>query len=98
MRAGYYERLGNPLDIVQIGDIDPPIPGPGEVRVRIHVSGLNPSDIKRASGWAGAPLAHSRVIPNNDGAGVIDLIGDGLPATLIGQRVWVYEATLVGPR
>jgi NADPH2:quinone reductase len=98
MRAGYYERLGDPLETVQVGEMPIPRPGPGEVLVRVHVSGINPSDLKRATGWAGAPMAHPRVIPNNDGAGVIDAIGDGLPATLIGQRVWIYEATLVGPR
>lgn len=98
MRAGYYERLGDPLETVQVGETPIPRPGPGEVLVRVHVSGINPSDLKRATGWAGAPMAHPRVIPNNDGAGVIDAIGDGLPATLIGQRVWIYEATLVGPR
>ena len=98
MRAGYYERLGDPLDIMQIGEIDQPRPGPGEVLVRMHVSGINPSDLKRATGWSGAPMAHARVIPNNDGAGVINAIGDGVPATLMGRRVWVYEATLVGPR
>jgi len=96
MRAAYYERLGDPSDIIRIGEVETPLPGPGEVRVRMHVCGLNPSDVKRASGWAGAPMAHPRVIPCNDGAGVVDAIGDGLPATLIGQRVWVYEATLVG--
>lgn len=96
MRAAYFERLGDPLDIIRIGEVETPLPGPGEVRVRIHVCGLNPSDVKRATGWAGAPMAHPRAIPCNDGAGVIDAIGEGLPATLIGQRVWVYEATLVG--
>ncbi|MCC2097340.1 MAG: NADPH:quinone reductase [Hyphomicrobiales bacterium] len=98
MHAGYYERLGDPREIVEVGSVPVPRPGAGEVLVRIHVSGINPSDLKRATGWAGAPMAHPRVIPNNDGAGVIDAIGDGLPATLIGQRVWVYEATLVGQK
>jgi NADPH2:quinone reductase len=98
MRAGYYERLGDPQEIIQVGEVATPRPGPGEVLVRIRVAGINPSDLKRATGWSGAPMAHARVIPVNDGAGVIDAIGDDLPATLIGQRVWVYEATLVGPK
>jgi len=97
VRAGFYERLGDPLDIIQVGELPTPRPGPGEVRVRMHVSGINPSDLKRATGWSGAPMAHQQAIPCNDGAGVIDSIGEGLPATLIGQQVWVYEATLVGP-
>ncbi len=98
MKAGFYERTGAPQDIIQIGDMPTPRPGPGQVRVKIHVSGINPSDLKRATGWAGAPMAHPRVIPNNDGAGVIDAIGDGVAATRIGERVWVYEATLVGQK
>lgn len=98
MRAGYYERAGAPQEIIQVGDVPTPRPGAGQVRVKIHVSGINPSDLKRATGWAGAPMAHALVIPNNDGAGVIDAIGDGVPATRIGERVWVYEATLVGQK
>lgn len=98
MKAGFYERTGAPQDIIQIGDLPTPRPGAGQVRVKIHVSGINPSDLKRATGWAGAPMAHPRVIPNNDGAGVIDAIGDGVAATRIGERVWVYEATLVGQK
>lgn len=98
MRAGYYERLGDPAEIIVIGERDDPRPGDGEVRVRIHVSGINPSDIKRASGWSGAPMAHAQVTPNNDGAGVIDAVGENVPATRIGERVWVYEATLVGQK
>ena len=96
MRAGWYEKIGEPADIVTVGEIETPIPGPGEVRVRIHVSGINPSDLKRATGWSGAPMAHPRVTPNNDGAGVIDAVGEGVATARIGERVWVYEATLVG--
>ena len=98
MKAGYYERLGEPREIIRVGDMPEPRPGPGEVRVKIAVSGINPSDLKRCTGWSGAPMAHARVIPNNDGAGVIDAIGDGVAAARIGERVWVYEATLTGPR
>lgn len=98
MKAGYYERLGPPHEIITVGDMPDPRPGPREVRVKIHVSGINPSDLKRCTGWSGAPMAHPRVIPNNDGAGTIDAIGEGVPATRIGERVWVYEATLVGQK
>jgi NADPH2:quinone reductase len=69
-----------------------PEPGPGEVRVRIHVSGVNPTDWKSRQGArpaAGEPLEQ---VPNQDGAGVIDAVGDGVDPARVGQRVWVWEA------
>ncbi|HEX2726740.1 MAG TPA: alcohol dehydrogenase catalytic domain-containing protein [Beijerinckiaceae bacterium] len=67
-----------------------PEPGAGEVRVRIHVSGVNPSDWKTRSGTR--PMAGPRVIPHSDGAGVVDRIGRGVPEQRVGERVWVWNA------
>ena len=39
-------------------------------------------------------MRHQRVIPHNDGAGIIESIGEGVPPSRIGERVWIYEATL----
>ena len=93
MRAVWYERKGAPHEVLQVGEQPDPQPGPGEVRVRIVVSGLNPSDTKGRGGWRGIMvMPFPRVIPHQDGAGVIDAVGAGVDAKRIGERVWVYEA------
>ncbi len=92
MRAAWYERQGPPQEVLQVGERECPQPGPGEVRVRIHASGVNPSDTYGRSGRQG-PMAHPFVIPHQDGAGVIDAVGQNVPTSRVGERVWVYEAT-----
>ncbi|MBV9544825.1 MAG: NADPH:quinone reductase [Chloroflexi bacterium] len=92
MRAAWYERQGDPQDVLQVGERDRPEPRAGEVRVRIHASGVNPSDTYGRSGRQ-APMAFPWVIPHQDGAGVIDAVGGGVPTDRVGERVWVYEAT-----
>ncbi|WES63973.1 NADPH:quinone reductase [Microbacter sp. GSS18] len=66
-----------------------PEPGPGEVRVRIAVSGVNPTDWKAR---AGNPTVRGEIVPNQDGAGVVDAVGDGVSTLRPGDRVWVYMA------
>lgn len=92
MKAAYYERQGMASDVLTVGELTDPEPGPGEVRVRIHVSGVNPTDIKARTGFGGAPMHFSRIIPHQDGAGIIDAIGTGVSDSRLGERVWVYEA------
>lgn len=91
MRAAYYERQGKASAVLRLGEFPDPQPAPGEVRVRIHASGVNPSDIKARRGFSG-PAKFPLVIPHQDGAGVIDAVGAGVAATRIGERVWLYEA------
>lgn len=91
MRAAYYERQGKASEVLRLGEFPDPQPAPGEVRVRIHASGVNPSDIKARTGFSG-PAKFPLVIPHQDGAGVIDAVGAGVAATRIGERVWLYEA------
>ncbi|RQT81842.1 NADPH:quinone reductase [Burkholderia cepacia] len=91
MKAAYYERQGNASEVLRLGDFPVPQPGPGEVRVRVHASGLNPSDIKARTGFSG-PSAFPMVIPHQDGAGVIDAVGAGVAPTRTGERVWLFEA------
>ncbi|MFP3507579.1 alcohol dehydrogenase catalytic domain-containing protein, partial [Burkholderia sp. SIMBA_062] len=62
-----------------------------EVRVRVHVSGLNPTDVKARTGFSTA-MPYPRIIPHQDGAGIIDAIGVNVPANRLGERVWIYEA------
>src|SRR5918997_2535254 len=90
MQAVWYERNGPAREVLQFGEMPDPEPGPGEVRVRIHASGVNPSDWKTRSGLR--PMTFPRVIPHSEGAGVIDRVGVGVPASRVGDRVWTWNA------
>ena len=95
MRAVWYEENGD-ASVLQFGEMADPEPGPGEVRVRVATSGVNPSDWKRRQN-AGPGTAFPRVIPNQDGAGVIDRVGEGVPEGRIGERVWLYQSQFGRP-
>jgi len=95
MKAVWYESNG-PADILEYGEMPDPEPGPGEVRVRVISSGVNPSDWKRRQGSA-SQLGYSRVIPNQDGAGVIDAVGPGVQQSRIGERIWLFESQFGRP-
>ncbi len=90
MRAAYYERNGSAREVLRVGEVDTPQAGPGEVRVKLAASGVNPSDVKSRQG-ATRKIAWPRVIPHSDGAGVIDQVGDGVAKSRIGERVWVWN-------
>lgn len=93
MRAAWYERKGPAREVMRSGELPDPSPGSGEVRVRLRFSGVNPSDTKGRSGWGGdATMPAPRVVPHQDGAGTVDRVGEGVPETRLGERVWVYEA------
>ena len=92
MKAAYYERNGTARDVLKVGDVETPRPGPGEVRVKLAVSGVNPSDVKSRQGST-RKIAYPRVIPHSDGAGVIDEVGDGVSKTRVGERVWYGTAS-----
>jgi NADPH2:quinone reductase len=95
VKAAYYEQLGNAQDVLKIGEIDVPELRANEVLIKVRASGINPSDVKQRSGWGGLKMRHSRVIPHNDGAGIIEAVGEGVSPSRIGDRVWIYEATLI---
>jgi NADPH2:quinone reductase len=97
MRAAWYSVTGPARDVFTLGEIPAPEPGPGEVRVRLHTSGVNPSDAKSRSGATGRNAGHQRVIPHSDGAGIIDMLGDGVPGDRLGRRVWVHNAQFMRP-
>lgn len=90
MRAAYYERNGTAREVLQIGEIQTPRLGAGEVRVKLATSGVNPSDVKSRQGST-RKIAFLRVIPHSDGAGIIDDVGDGVAKSRIGERVWVWN-------
>ncbi len=95
MKAVWFEQNG-PAEVMQVGEMPEPEPGPGEVRVRVIKSGVNPSDWKRRLGMS-APIAFPRVIPHQDGSGIIDRVGAGVPQSRIGERVWLFEAQFGRP-
>lgn len=94
MKAAWYESKGPAAQVLRVGELPDPEPLAGEVRVRIHVSAVNPSDTKNRGGARGnITMPFPRIVPHQDGAGVIDRVGAGVDASRIGERVWVYEAT-----
>ena len=92
MRAAYFAEFGPASDVLQIGEVDTPTAGPGEVLVRLSTSGINPSDVKKRAGSFPDLLNEGLVIPNSDGAGVIQAVGDGVDPNRVGERAWVYQA------
>jgi NADPH:quinone reductase len=90
MRAITYTRLGDP-SVLELVEKPIPEPGDGEVRVRVLVSGVNPTDWKSRSGTFGGGLTEAAV-PNHDGAGVVDEVGVGVSGFRVGDRVWVTHA------
>jgi NADPH2:quinone reductase len=91
MRAAFYEKNGPAREVLKLADVDTPRPGPGEVRVKLKTSGVNPSDVKAREGRT-RKIAWPRVIPHSDGAGEIDMVGKGVPSRRAGERVWIWNA------
>jgi NADPH2:quinone reductase len=96
MKAVTYSSTG-PSDVLTFGEREEPHAGPGEVRVRIHVSGVNPTDWKSRKGGAEPAALPRPHVPNQDGAGVVDEVGDGVDTLVVGDRVWVWEAAYQRP-
>jgi len=92
LRVAWFETFGPAREVLQVGDIDSPNPAAGEVLVRLHASGINPSDVKKRAGSFPDLLDDGFVIPNSDGAGVIEAAGPGVEKDRLGERVWVYQA------
>lgn len=88
LRAAWYTKNGAAREVLEFGELPTPEPGHGEVRVRLHVSGVNPSDVKSRRG---RPLIAEKIIPHSDSAGVIDAVGPDVPASRVGQRVWTWN-------
>ncbi len=92
MKAAWYERFGKARDVLETGDRQRPVAGPGEVLVRLKTSGVNPSDVKKRTGSIADLLSDGYVIPHSDGAGVIEAVGTGVQQSRIAEAVWVYQA------
>ncbi len=96
MRAAVYRTTGNAAGVLSVEQIETPAPGPGQVRVRVALSGVNPTDWKTRSGLTGAPPRDFQV-PHHDGAGVVDAVGAGVTGRAVGERVWCYLAAAGNP-
>jgi NADPH2:quinone reductase len=94
MLAARYDRPGAAHEVLRIEEIDRPEPGPGEVLVRVTLSGVNPTDWKRRQDQ---PVPFPHQIPNQDGAGIIEAVGEGIEPERIGERVWLYLAAFESP-
>jgi NADPH2:quinone reductase len=90
MLAAVYRDTGG-SDVLSVEEVATPSPAPGEVRVRVAVAGVNPTDYKARAGATGG-VAFDFQVPGQDGAGVIDAVGAGVDASRVGERVWVYFA------
>ena len=91
MKAAVYDRYGPADEVLRVVEVERPEPGPGEVRVKVHVSAVNPTDYKSRGGATPRPIDGFQ-IPHHDGAGVIDAVGPGVDPARAGQRVWVWLA------
>ena len=92
MKAVWFESFGPAADVLNIGEMDKPVAGDGEVLVRLASSGVNPSDVKKRAGSFPNLLDEGIVVPHSDGAGTIEAVGKGVSPDRLGERVWVYEA------
>ena len=92
MKAAWYEHFGPAAEVLTVGELEDPQPGPGEVLVRLHASAVNPSDVKKRAGSFPGLLDDGYVIPHSDGAGIIEAVGEGVSGDRVGDGVWVYQA------
>ena len=90
MKAAWYTRQGKPTEVMQFGEQPTPHAGAGEVRVRLHASGVNPADSNRTVGRTYA-MEGPLIIPNSDGSGIVEEIGVGVDVAWLNRRVWLYN-------
>ncbi|MGO4379857.1 NADPH:quinone reductase [Pseudoduganella sp. RAF19] len=92
MQAAVYRRTGPADEVLSIVQLARCRPGPGEVRIRVAFSGVNPSDVKARGGVSTAALSFDYVVPHSDGSGIVDTVGEGVSEFTPGARVWFYLA------
>lgn len=97
MRAAWYESQGEAREVLVVGTMADPEPGPGEVRIAVRRSGINPGDVKKRGDAFGVGMPFPRVVPHSDGSGTVDAVGEGVPTTMVGERVWCFGAQSYRP-
>lgn len=96
MRAAWYDETGSAAKVLKFGELPTPEAGPSEVRVRLAASGVNPADVKLRSGLSSYGYQFARVIPNSDGAGIVDQVGRDADQCLLGKRIWLFNGQRLG--
>jgi len=92
MKAAFYSRFGAAEEVLHVGDLPVQAPAPGELLVRVIASGVNPSDVKNRAGAVLAEMPYPRIVPHNDGAGIVESVGHGVARSRVGERVWLWNA------
>jgi len=93
MLAAFFKGPGAPNDVLEVGEVLTPKPGAGELLVEMKAAGINPFDTKLLDGYYHFVEHLFQVIPLNDGAGVIDQVGEGVSQSRVGERVWVRNVS-----
>jgi NADPH2:quinone reductase len=96
MRASWYSKTGPAVEVIKIGEIETPNADEGEVRVKLHASGVNPADVKLRSGISSYDYNFPLIIPNSDGAGIVDQVGPNVSKAFFGKKVWVFNGQRLG--
>ena len=86
MRAIVITRAGGP-EVLVMSDVAEPVPGPGQVRVRVHATAVNRADLLQRAGNYPAPAGVPRDIPGLEYAGVVDAVGSAAQRWKVGERV-----------
>ncbi|TCL08724.1 NADPH2:quinone reductase [Shimia isoporae] len=93
MKAVVWRAFGPAADVLSVEEMVRPDIGAGEVLVRVAFSGVNPSDCK-ARGGARPGVTKppfEMIVPHSDGAGVVEAVGQGVDASRVGERVWLWN-------
>lgn len=97
MRAVWYEKQGPADEVLIFGEKPTPKPGPGEVLIRVFASGVNPADEGIRSGLGRYQYKIDPfIIPQSDGAGIVEALGDGVTRHAVGDHIWLYNGQREG--
>src|SRR5438876_3487326 len=94
MKAIVFDRCGEPEEVLQVRELPIPEPGPGQVRIRMLASPINPSDLLYIRGLYGKPPPLPAT-PGFEGVGIVEESGGGLLAKrMLGKRVAVLNRAI----
>jgi NADPH2:quinone reductase len=91
MRAVVIDRLGG-SDVLQLANVEKPLPGPGEVLIRVHCAGVNPADWKCRQGYLSQFITYRfPFVLGFDLAGTVEAAGEGVTGLPEGTRVFAQS-------